>query len=73
MLFELETILKQLEEYPDFLKKEEVIRLLRISERTFYRLIKSAQLDATKVGGVWRIPKLAVIKYLQERNCLNLD
>ena len=73
MQFELETIKEQLEKYPDFLKKEQVLEILQISERSFYRLIHSAQLEATKVGGVWRVPKLAILKYLQQKNCLNLD
>ena len=73
MRFELETIKEQIKEYPDFLKKEQVLEILQISERTFYRLVHSAQLEATKVGGTWRVPKLAVLKYLQEKNCLNFD
>ena len=56
---------------PEFLTFRQVMEILQISERTLYRLIRSAQIEAVKVGGVWRIPKLALLEYLQERNCLN--
>ncbi|WP_456437209.1 helix-turn-helix domain-containing protein [Desulfurobacterium sp.] len=72
-VFHLKTIEEQLKEYPDFLTFHQVAKILQVSERTMYRLIRSAQIEAVKVRGVWRIPKAALIEYLQERNCLNID
>jgi len=39
-----------------FYTLQEVAKLLRVSERSIYRYIKSAKLKATKVG-YWRIEK----------------
>jgi len=44
----------------NFYTLKEVARLLRVSERSMYRYIKSGKLRATKVG-YWRIDK----KHLQ--------
>ena len=58
---------------PEFLTFRQVQEILQISERTLYRLIKGAEIEAAKVRGSWRIPKKALLEYLQERNCLNED
>jgi excisionase family DNA binding protein len=71
--YRLRSIEEQLRDYPDFLTPDQVREILQISERTLYRLLRGARLEAVKVGGVWRIPKVALIEYLQERNCLNID
>ncbi len=41
----------------------ETANLLRISQRTVYRLIESGQLEAVRIGKQWRIPtkKLKVL------------
>ncbi|WP_245792018.1 helix-turn-helix domain-containing protein [Desulfurobacterium indicum] len=72
-MFRLKSIEEQLKEYPDFLTFNQVAEILQVSERTMYRLIKGAQIEAVKVRGVWRIPKMALVEYLQEHNCLNVD
>jgi excisionase family DNA binding protein len=45
----------------------EVARLMRVSNMTVYRLIKSAQLPAIRVGKNYRIRQRDVDTYLSER------
>lgn len=45
----------------------EVARQLRVSNMTVYRLIKSGQLPAVRVGRGYRIRDEDVRKYLNER------
>ncbi len=73
--YEMEGIQKTLgrKDLPEFFTIKEVCQILKISERTFYRLVHSAQLDAAKVGGCWRVPRIALLEYLQRRNILNLS
>ena len=71
--YEMEKIKNELnKDFPQFFTIDEVCRMLKISKRTFYRLVHSAQLDAAKVGGCWRVPRSALLEYLQRRNILNL-
>lgn len=50
-----------------FLTVGEVARQLRVSNMTVYRLIKSGQLGAVRVGRGYRILEEDVRKYLQQR------
>lgn len=45
----------------------EVASLMRVSNMTVYRLIKSGQLAAIRVGKNYRIRESEVDRYLQER------
>ena len=45
----------------------EVAGIMRVSNMTVYRLIKSGQLSAIRVGKNYRIRRLDVDKYLTER------
>jgi excisionase family DNA binding protein len=50
-----------------FLTVAEVARLLRVSNMTVYRLVKSNQLAAVRVGRGYRIQEDDVRKYLEKR------
>jgi excisionase family DNA binding protein len=50
-----------------FLTVSEVARNLRVSNMTVYRLIKSGQLSAVRVGRGYRIREDDVRRYLQQR------
>jgi len=56
---------------PDFeeplLTVSEVAALLHVSNMTVYRLIKSGQLTAIRVGKNYRIRRTEVEKYLDDR------
>ncbi len=45
----------------------EVAGIMRVSNMTVYRLIKSGQLSAIRVGKNYRIRRLDVDRYLTER------
>ncbi|MBR3739788.1 MAG: helix-turn-helix domain-containing protein [Clostridia bacterium] len=57
-----------LKEYPDIMDIGIMCRALRISEKTGYKLIKSGQITALKVGRAYRIPKMHVLSYLKLMN-----
>ena len=61
------------EELPEFLTFKQVMELLQISERTLWRIISSGELEATHCDRKVKIPKLALLEYLQERNFLNWE
>lgn len=60
----------------DIMKLEEVMQYLDIGKNTLYGLLKSGELDAFKIGKVWKIPKKSVEEYvnksLQSSNKYNL-
>ncbi len=72
-LLEIESIKKELEGAPNFLTIGEAAKILRVAYFTVYRLIMVGEIDATKVAGVWRIPKSALIEYLQRRHPFNTE
>lgn len=43
-----------------FLSVREVAAKFRVSDESVYRLIRSGQLRAIRIGGQWRIPEPAV-------------
>jgi excisionase family DNA binding protein len=50
-----------------FLTVAEVARQLRVSNMTVYRLIKSGNMGAVRVGRGYRIPDVDLRKYLSQR------
>jgi excisionase family DNA binding protein len=50
-----------------FLTVGEVARNLRVSNMTVYRLVKSGQLPAVRVGRSYRIADTDVRRYLEDR------
>ncbi len=60
-------------ELPEFLTFKQVMELLQVSERTLWRIITSGELEATHCDRKVKIPKLALLEYLQERNFLNWE
>ncbi len=50
-----------------FLTVSEVARHLRVSNMTVYRLVKSGQLSAVRIGRGYRIRDTDVHKYLEQR------
>jgi len=60
-------------ELPEFLTFRQVMELLQVSERTLWRMISAGELEATHCGKAVKIPKLALLECLQERNFLNWE
>lgn len=52
---------------PGFLTPREVAEALRVSDMTVYRLIKSGELRAARIGKSYRIREEDVDAYLQDR------
>ncbi len=50
----------------EYLSLKEVADLLRLSERTLYRHVKSGKLPAAKIGGQWRVRKSDVDRLFPE-------
>ena len=48
-----------------FLTVQEVADLMRVSTMTVYRIIKSGELPAVRVGRSFRVPEKAVHDYLR--------
>lgn len=54
-----------LKDFPDIMDVSTLCRALKISENTAYKLLRSGQITAMKVGRSYRIPKLHVLAYLK--------
>ena len=56
-----------LEHCDDFLTVEELCEVLKIGQNAAYALLNSGKLKAFRNGRVWRIPKEAVINYVNHQ------
>lgn len=53
-----------LNKYPDVLNVKQLCEVLDIGKNTAYKLLKSGNIKALRIGAVYKIPKREVIKYL---------
>jgi len=53
-----------LKEYPDVMDIEHISKILGVSTKTCYGLLRSAQIAYLKIGRAYRIPKPCLIDYL---------
>lgn len=51
----------------EILTVEEVCELLYIGRNTAYTLLNSGELPAFRIGRVWKIPRDALMKYIEEK------
>ncbi len=51
---------------PNLLTVREVAELLRVHQRTAYRLITGGSIKAIKIGSQWRVPESALIDFLEK-------
>lgn len=51
---------------PKLLTVREVADLLRVHQRTAYRLITGGSIQAIKIGSQWRVPESALMEYLEK-------
>ena len=54
-----------LKQYPDILTVRDVAKILKIGINSAYTLIKSGEIASHKIGRIYRIPKICLIKYLK--------
>ena len=56
------------ENYPDIVSVEQLMEMLQIGQVLAYKLVKSGEIKARKVGREYKIPKVNVIEYLNREN-----
>ena len=52
-------------EYPEVLDVKQVSKLLGVSTKTVYKLIKAGSLAALRIGREFRFPKVSIMKYMR--------
>ena len=52
------------DEIGEILTIEELMELLYIGKNTAYKLLKSGEIKAFKIGKVWKIPRESVNEYI---------
>ena len=57
-------------EYVDLITIDELCSLLMIGRTTAYKLLRSGDLKAFKIGKVWKISKASVECYIRQRSNL---
>ena len=58
------------ESYDDILTVEEACEALKIGYNSMYELLKTGKLRGYRNGRVWRIPKIALVEYIQHSSKL---
>ncbi|WP_338879014.1 helix-turn-helix domain-containing protein [Achromobacter veterisilvae] len=51
----------------EFLTIKQVAELLKVTERTIYRLAAAKQIPAFKVGGTWRFSRAEIKQWIQRQ------
>lgn len=54
------------EEYGDMLTVDEVAEILGIGKNSAYEIFRSGELNCFMLKGKWKIPKQAVIEYINK-------
>ena len=61
--------------YNDMVSLEDLCEMLAIGKNTAYRLLKTNQIHAFKIGRIWKIPRESVEEYVYSKknhpNCPN--
>ena len=55
-----------LTDYDDLLTTEETCEVLKIGYNSLYHLLNTGKLKGYRCGRVWRIPKIAIEKFILE-------
>lgn len=54
-----------LKNYKDILSVEDLCEILSIGKNTAYRLLKSGEIKAIRIGKVYKIPKKSITDYIK--------
>ncbi len=49
---------------PDVITVDQLVHVLCVSKKTCYQLLKTGEIESIRIGRVYRIPKINVLKYL---------
>ena len=52
-------------DYPDVVTVEQMSRMLGISDKTAYALLRDNKIEHFKVGRTYKIPKIHILSYLK--------
>ena len=55
---------QMLDDYPELLTIDEACGILYVSNTTLYRMCKRGDLAYLKLGGLKRIPRISVVRYI---------
>ena len=55
------------ENYPDVVNVAQLQKMLSIGRNTVYTLLKENKIASIRIGRIHKIPKVNIIKYLQEK------
>ena len=65
-VFDNDTCTLFFREFPDILSVLQLSHMLNINEKAAYQLVRENLIEHFKIGRTFRIPKLAVIKYMNK-------
>lgn len=51
----------------EIMKFEEVMEFLNIGKNTLYKLLSNGEINACRIGKVWKIPKKSVEEYIDKK------
>ncbi|MCH3965518.1 MAG: helix-turn-helix domain-containing protein [Clostridium sp.] len=57
-------------QYDDLLSVEELCDILVIGKNKAYKILNSGKIKSFRIGRIWKIPKIAVEKYILENSNL---
>ena len=60
-------------DYPDVVTVEQMSRMLGISDKTAYALLRDNKIEHFKVGRTYKIPKIHILSYLKVIQRANED
>lgn len=56
------------EKYPDVVNVNELCQMLKISKRTAYALLTNGTIPYKKIGRLYRISKISIIKFINNES-----
>ena len=59
---------KMFQDYPDIVNIEQLREMLGVGRNTAYSLLKNNEIRSIRIGRVHKVPKINIIKYLQEKH-----
>ena len=65
LLADSRLVCSSLDDLPLIMRVEELMPILRIGRNTAYELVRSGQIKSIKIGRQLRVPKQAIIGYLE--------
>lgn len=55
------------EEYDDILSLDDLCKALKLSRNSAKAILLSGELQAMKIGNIWKIPKVNLVKYIETK------